>query len=48
MRKESPSFMAGSSQETARHWEAYGIEQPGQQMEQKGYAITALKEQTGA
>lgn len=34
--------------ETARHWKAYGIEQPGQQMEQKGYAITALKKQTGA
>ena len=32
--------------ETAAHGADYGIEQPGRQIENKGYAITSLKEQT--
>ena len=32
--------------ETAAQWADYGIEQPGRQIEKKGYAITSLKEQT--
>ena len=34
--------------ETAAQWADYGIEQPGRQIEKKGYAITSLKEQTEA
>ncbi|NMM75824.1 hypothetical protein B2J86_12905 [Acidovorax sp. SRB_14] len=33
--------------ENAPHWSDYGIAQPGQQIENKGYAITGLHEQTG-
>jgi Family of unknown function (DUF6139) len=33
--------------ESAPHWGDYGIPQPGHQLEKKGYAITALNEQTG-
>ncbi|KAF1050005.1 DUF6139 family protein [Xylophilus sp.] len=30
----------------AARWPDYGIEQPGAQLREKGYAITSLKEQT--
>jgi hypothetical protein len=32
--------------ETQARWEAYGIEQPAEQMRLKGYAITSLARQT--
>lgn len=32
--------------ETAARWPQYGIEQPGQQIKAKGYAITSLNETT--
>lgn len=32
--------------EAAARWEHYGIEAPGEQLREKGYAITAVKEQT--
>ena len=34
--------------ESAPLWADYGIEQPGRQIEKKGYAITSLNEQTEA
>lgn len=34
--------------ESAAQWADYGIEQPGRQIEKKGYAITSLQEQTPA
>ncbi len=34
--------------ESAPRWADYGIEQPGRQIEKKGYAITSLNEQTEA
>ena len=32
--------------ESAAQWADYGIEQPGSQIEKKGYAITSVQEQT--
>lgn len=32
--------------EATARWEPYGIEAPGAQLREKGYAITALREQT--
>ena len=32
--------------EDAAQWADFGIEQPGRQIAQKGYAITSVKEQT--
>lgn len=34
--------------EDAAQWAGYGIEQPGHQIEKKGYAITSVQEQTDA
>ncbi|WP_305806881.1 DUF6139 family protein [Stenotrophomonas sp. YIM B06876] len=32
--------------EDARHWDRYGIAEPGRQIREKGYAITQLSAQT--
>lgn len=32
--------------ETSERWEAFGIEQPAQQIREKGYAITSLNQMT--
>lgn len=32
--------------EEAAHWDDYGIPAPGQQLREKGYAITSVREQT--
>lgn len=32
--------------ETADHWDDFGIPEPGRQLREKGYAITSLREQT--
>lgn len=32
--------------ETSERWDEFGIEQPGEQIRQKGYAITSLNQMT--
>ncbi|MDR6213501.1 DUF6139 family protein [Paracidovorax wautersii] len=32
--------------EEAAHWDDFGIPEPGQQLREKGYAITSVREQT--
>ncbi|GAA6121110.1 MULTISPECIES: DUF6139 family protein [unclassified Acidovorax] len=41
------SEMSGQElDESAAHWDDFGIAEPGRQISEKGYAITSVKEQT--